>query len=624
MSSGVIDVVMAGIGPPGPVSGAAGGDLVGAYPNPTLKNDAVTTAKIANAAVTLEKLAFDIATQGELDAVVVALNAALAEKATSVELQAAVTALVDAAPGVLDTLNELAAALGDDPNFATTIMAALALKADSDHDHNGTLVETATLTTDGDLLTRLAGVPAPLSRAALAVDDDFTAAFRQKIAAVSVYRNAVQPIPNSAWTPVQWTTKLFDQTYMHNDVAFTSRLVVPSGFDGLFAVEAQVTFAPSASGTLRLARIVKNNVTVYNADGESFVASRNARVTTAALVDVVAGDYITVEAYQDTGGSLDLEAGIDRNRMAAHWVGKPAQYLIGAPMLTKADTVTDSVFWTRPFENPDSVGSDDKYVWIGSTDHGNGFSYRGLSSAQTVPPSSWVKFLPPEGTGRETPHLIYEPTAAKPWRLYYSGAVVDDGQKTFLASYPTIADMVTNSPNVTAHGIIFPNDAVEGQAFDHTGYAYVERRAADDYHAWSLVQTGSDPKFAHWTSTDGIAWAVTDYPLDKTSMTAAGRELTGAAVNRVTVGGTTYAILMDQPDTTVGGVGAVAGRRVVLCEMPDEATFANLSQLWTPLEHGLVDNLRDVRAVVDETNPQLVHLYIHNDRTNVHYSTLLL
>lgn len=37
-----------------------------------------------------------------------------------------IAALVDTAPGTLDTLNELAAALGDDPNFATTINTALA------------------------------------------------------------------------------------------------------------------------------------------------------------------------------------------------------------------------------------------------------------------------------------------------------------------------------------------------------------------------------------------------------------------------------------------------------------------------------------------------------------------
>ncbi|WP_367615752.1 tail fiber protein [Pseudomonas promysalinigenes] len=41
----------------------------------------------------------------------------------------AVSGLVDAAPGALDTLNELAAAIGNDPNFATTMVNELAKKA---------------------------------------------------------------------------------------------------------------------------------------------------------------------------------------------------------------------------------------------------------------------------------------------------------------------------------------------------------------------------------------------------------------------------------------------------------------------------------------------------------------
>jgi hypothetical protein len=41
---------------------------------------------------------------------------------------AAVTYLVDSAPSTLDTLNELAAALGDDPNYATTITNSLSEK----------------------------------------------------------------------------------------------------------------------------------------------------------------------------------------------------------------------------------------------------------------------------------------------------------------------------------------------------------------------------------------------------------------------------------------------------------------------------------------------------------------
>ncbi|MER9615584.1 hypothetical protein [Mesorhizobium sp. M0207] len=45
------------------------------------------------------------------------------------EVNTAIAALVASAPGTLDTLNELAAALGDDPNFATSMMTLLAGKA---------------------------------------------------------------------------------------------------------------------------------------------------------------------------------------------------------------------------------------------------------------------------------------------------------------------------------------------------------------------------------------------------------------------------------------------------------------------------------------------------------------
>jgi hypothetical protein len=48
--------------------------------------------------------------------------------ATTAFVAAAISALIDAAPGALDTLNELAAALGDDPDFATTVTNGLADK----------------------------------------------------------------------------------------------------------------------------------------------------------------------------------------------------------------------------------------------------------------------------------------------------------------------------------------------------------------------------------------------------------------------------------------------------------------------------------------------------------------
>lgn len=59
---------------------------------------------------------------------------------------AAIAALVDSSPDALNTLNELAAALGNDPNFATTMTNALAGKQPKD----ATLTALAGLATAAD------------------------------------------------------------------------------------------------------------------------------------------------------------------------------------------------------------------------------------------------------------------------------------------------------------------------------------------------------------------------------------------------------------------------------------------------------------------------------------------
>lgn len=54
---------------------------------------------------------------------------------TAAQVETAISKLVDSAPEALNTLNELAAALGDDPNFATTVTNMVAEKADLNHTH---------------------------------------------------------------------------------------------------------------------------------------------------------------------------------------------------------------------------------------------------------------------------------------------------------------------------------------------------------------------------------------------------------------------------------------------------------------------------------------------------------
>ncbi|UVK59602.1 minor tail protein [Gordonia phage Survivors] len=103
-------------GPPGPANvlgigtvsqGAAAANVTGSYPNQKLN-------------LVLPK--GDKGDQGDPGEV--------SEAELTAAINAALDRVIDGSPGSLDTLNELAAALGDDPNFAATVTAQIAAKAD--------------------------------------------------------------------------------------------------------------------------------------------------------------------------------------------------------------------------------------------------------------------------------------------------------------------------------------------------------------------------------------------------------------------------------------------------------------------------------------------------------------
>jgi hypothetical protein len=76
-------------------------------------------------------------------------NAALASAQSYTD--SAVSGLVDSAPGALDTLNELAAALGDDANFSTTVTNSLATKINFEIDSQTNYASANAVTTANTL-----------------------------------------------------------------------------------------------------------------------------------------------------------------------------------------------------------------------------------------------------------------------------------------------------------------------------------------------------------------------------------------------------------------------------------------------------------------------------------------
>lgn len=101
-----------------------------------IANDAITDAKIANVALT---------------GVTASSGDSSTSLATTAFVAGEINSLIDSAPGALNTLNELAAALGDDANFSTTVTNSIATKLPL---AGGTLTGNLIISKSGDLHNR--------------------------------------------------------------------------------------------------------------------------------------------------------------------------------------------------------------------------------------------------------------------------------------------------------------------------------------------------------------------------------------------------------------------------------------------------------------------------------------
>ena len=95
-----------------------------------IEDGAISTASLANTSITADKLAATLDLTGKT---ITVATATAGDNDTTVASTAfvstAIANLADSAPETLNTLNELAAALGDDANFSTTVTNSIALKA---------------------------------------------------------------------------------------------------------------------------------------------------------------------------------------------------------------------------------------------------------------------------------------------------------------------------------------------------------------------------------------------------------------------------------------------------------------------------------------------------------------
>jgi hypothetical protein len=124
----------------------------------------------------------------------------------------------------------------------------------------------------------------------------------------SAFHSATQSTTTSTWTSLNLDSEDFDIGTMHDTVTNNTRVTVPTGGDGLYWVIGSSLFAANATASRHL-RLFKNGATVIkqqtyaNAGGSDAVV-----ISVAAIVVLSATDYVEVQAFQASGGNLNVGA----------------------------------------------------------------------------------------------------------------------------------------------------------------------------------------------------------------------------------------------------------------------------------------------------------------------------
>ena len=178
--------------------------------------------------------------------------------ATTAYVTAAVAALIDSAPGAINTLNELAAALGDDANFSTTITNSIAaVQADVDQNETDSDAAEAALSGRIDTLeadpTTATAVAAKLDASAVStfggtlVDDADAAAARTTLGLGNVDNttDAGKPVSTAAQTALDLKADLAGP-------ALTGAPTVPTASAGTNTTQiASTAFVSTALSNLK-------------------------------------------------------------------------------------------------------------------------------------------------------------------------------------------------------------------------------------------------------------------------------------------------------------------------------------------------------------------------------------
>ncbi len=110
---------------------------------------------------------------------------------------------------------------------------------------------------------------------------------------------------SGTFTAVDWNTDIVDATGLHNLASNNNTIYIK--VPGEYRLEVSISFAANATGN-RQVRFLKNGGVINRSTGVSIPSAAVACVVTSFIsVSLVPGDRISIEAYQNSGGALNID-----------------------------------------------------------------------------------------------------------------------------------------------------------------------------------------------------------------------------------------------------------------------------------------------------------------------------
>jgi len=133
------------------------------------------------------------------------------------------------------------------------------------------------------------------------------AAATPTFAGCSVYNSASFSISSGVDTTLTWNSEFFDTNGFHSTSSNTERITIPTGYGGKYQISVSNRWEANGTGNRNMTLFKNNNKLFDFMDMGGFSGSLT-NVTRSIILDLAAGDYIFIKAFQNSGSTLTMYA----------------------------------------------------------------------------------------------------------------------------------------------------------------------------------------------------------------------------------------------------------------------------------------------------------------------------